>query len=170
MPSSQYQHQAKTFEGGTPAATRWQHHHEQHHSSSVVEQPRTAQQQSTIRQQWILLKCELEFVAVLEWQFVDIDIVDSDLDSDDHHVKWTNWVPIIKMDVRMMIRMVTSVILWSLVSGERLECPEPSGIFPDPEQCDKYFCILRHFVLLALKKKFSDTWYIAEKNSLHSLL
>ena len=62
----QYQHQAKTFEGGTPAATRWQHHHEQHHSSSVVEQPRTAQQQSTIRQQWILLKCELEFVTVLE--------------------------------------------------------------------------------------------------------
>ena len=63
----QYQHQAKTFEGGTPAAAaRWQHHHEQHHSSSVVEQPRTAQQQSTIRQQWILLKCELEFEAVLE--------------------------------------------------------------------------------------------------------
>ena len=45
---------------------RWQHHHEQHHSSSVVEQPRTAQQQSTIRQQWILLKCDLKLVAVLE--------------------------------------------------------------------------------------------------------
>ena len=45
---------------------------------------------------------------------------------------------------------LVTLVTWhvSHVSAGKFECPEPSGVFADPEQCDKYWVCLAGQLLI----------------------